>query len=183
MQVRIEGLKHGLLAGAAGLFAMQLAHWVTRPLVRRRAPRPTDVFATERAMSPWGLRHLPDETATAAVARIAYQRVAHRPPPAGLKSALAGAVHVGYGLVVAALYGALRTPGGRRGRTPRGAIASGAALGVGLWVVGDELVAPLLGLADKPTAYHPSQHAQGLIEHVAYGVAAATAARALGGVP
>jgi hypothetical protein len=134
-------------------------------------------------MSPWGLRHLPDETATAAVARLAYQRVAHRPPPAGLKSALAAAVHVGYGLVVAALYAALRTPGRRGGRTPRGAIASGAVLGVGLWVVGDELVVPLLGLADKPAVYHPSQHAQGLIERVAYGVAAATTARALGGVP
>ncbi|HEX8110896.1 MAG TPA: hypothetical protein VF516_24355, partial [Kofleriaceae bacterium] len=68
-------------------------------------------------------------------------------------------------------------------RTTGGAIASGAALGVGLWVVGDELAVPLLGLADKPTAYHPSQHAQGLVEHLAYGVAAATTARALGGVP
>ncbi|HEX8115345.1 MAG TPA: hypothetical protein VF516_46785, partial [Kofleriaceae bacterium] len=96
---------------------MQLAHWVTGPLVRRRAPRPTDVFATERAMSPWGLRHLPDETAAAAIARIGYQRVAHRPPPDRLKAVLAWAVHVGYGLAVAALYGALRAPGRRRRRT------------------------------------------------------------------
>ncbi len=162
---------------------MQLAHWVTRPLVRQRAPRPTDVFATERAMSPWGLRHLPDETAASALARIAYQRVAHRPPPGKLKPVLAWAVHVGYGLLVAAFYGALRSPGRWRRHTTRAAMVSGAALGVGLWIVGDELAVPLLGLADKPTAYHPSQHAQGLIEHVAYGVAAATTARALGGVP
>jgi hypothetical protein len=181
MHDRIEGLKHGLLAGAAGLGAMQLAHRVTRPLIKRRAPRPTDVFATERAMSPLGLRHLPDESPTAALARIAYQRVAHRPPPDRLKPALSWAVHAGYGLLVAALYGALRAPGRRRRSTARGAVASGALFGLGLWLVGDELAVPLLGLADRPTAYHPSQHAQALVEHLAYGVAAATTARALGG--
>jgi hypothetical protein len=182
MQDRIEGLKHGLLAGAAGLAAMQLAHWATRPLVRRRAPRPTDVFATERAMSPLGLRHLPDEAATAALARIAYQRVAHRPPPDRLKPVLSWAVHIGYGLLVAALAGVLRASGRRGGHTTQGAVVSGALFGLGLWLLGDELAVPLLGLADKPTAYHPSQHAQSLVEHLAYGVAAATTARKLGGV-
>lgn len=160
---------------------MQLAHWVTRPLVRPRAPRPTDVFATERAVSPLGLHHLPDERASAALARIAYQRVAHRPPPDKLKPVLSWAVHVGYGLLVAALYGALRTPGRQRRHSTRGAAASGAALGAGLWLVGDELAMPLLGLADKPTAYHPTRHAQGLIERLAYGVATATTARAIRG--
>jgi hypothetical protein len=182
MHDRIEGLKHGLLAGAAGLGAMQLAHRVTRPLVQQRAPRATDVFATERAMSPLGPQHLPDETPTAALARIAYQRVAHRPPPDRLKPALSWAVHVGYGLLVAALYGALRAPGRRRRSTARGAVASGAVFGLGLWLIGDELAVPLLGLADKPSAYHPTRHAQALVEHLAYGVAAATTARALGGV-
>jgi hypothetical protein len=181
MQRRIEGVKRGLLAGAAGLGAMQLAHWITRPLVRRRAPRPGDVFATERAMSPLGLHHLPDEAATAALGRLAYQRVVHRPPPARLKPVLSWAVHVGYGLVVAALYGALRTPGRRR-RPTRDATASGALFGLGLWLVGDELALPLLGLADKPSAYHPTQHARSLVEHLAYGVATATSARALGGM-
>jgi hypothetical protein len=182
MHDRIEGLKLGLLAGAAGLGAMQLAHWVTRPLVKPRAHRPTDVFATERAMSPLGLRHLPDETATAALVRIAYQRVAHRPPPDTLKPVLSWAVRVGYGLLVAALHGALRTPGRLRRHTTRGVVASGAAFGIGLWLLGDELAMPLLGLADKPTAYHPTQHAQALIERLAYGVAVATTARAVGGV-
>jgi hypothetical protein len=181
MHDRIEGLKHGLFGGTAGLAAMELAHWVTRPLVKPRAPRPTDVFATERAISPLGLQHLPDEPPTAAVARIAYQRVAHRPPPDKVKSALSWAVHIGYGLLVAALYGALRTPARRRRHTTRGAIASGAVFGLGLWLLGDELALSLLGLTDKPTAYHPSQHAQSLVEHLAYGVAAATTARALGG--
>lgn len=183
MHVRIEGMKHGLLAGAAGFLALQLAHWATRPLVRRRAPRPTDVFATERVISPLGVQHLPDESATAALVRIAYRRIARRPPPDRLKPVLSWAVRAGYGLLVAALYGALRTPGRQRRHTTRGAVASGAALGVGLWLVGDELAMPLLGLADKPTAYHPTRHAQGLIERLAYGVATATTARALGGAP
>jgi hypothetical protein len=44
---------------------------------------------------------------------------------------------------------------------------------------GDELAAPLLGLSDKPTAYHPARHAQSLVSHLGYGVATAAATRAL----
>jgi hypothetical protein len=205
MHDRIEGLKRGLLGGIAGLAAMQLAHWVTGPLTRPRTPRPMDVFATERSISPLGPQHFPDEGATSAIVRIAYERLAHRPPSPRVKTALSWALHLGYGLLVASVYGAVRAPARRRrhglrglmrgrmrdglrgavrGRTHggmRGAVQGGALLGLGLWLLGDELAMPLLGLSDKPTAYHPTEHVQSLVEHLGYGVATAAAARALGG--
>jgi hypothetical protein len=182
MHPRIQGLKLGLLGGMAGLAVMQLAQWMMHPLVKPRARRPTDVFATERSMSPLGVHHLPDEGATDAIARIAYQRVAHRQPSKQLKSALSWGVHVGYGLLVASLYGALRTPERQRRHSVRDAIRRGAVFGAGLWLLGDELAVPLLGLTDKPTAYHPSRHIQSLVGHLGYGVATAATARALGAV-
>jgi hypothetical protein len=55
----------------------------------------------------------------------------------------------------------------------------GAVFGVGLWLIGDELALPLLGLSDKPTAYHPTRHVQSLAAHLGYGVATAATTRAL----
>lgn len=162
-----------MLAGVAGLVAMELARRLTRPLVRARAPRPTDVFLSERSMSPLGPRHLPGEDATAALARHAYQRIAGRPPALPTKRRLSWAVHIGYGLLVAAIYGAVR--GGR----PRDVLRDGIALGSGLWLLGDELAVPLLGLTDKPTTYHPTQHLQSLALHLGFGVATAGTARYL----
>ncbi|HEX5060400.1 MAG TPA: hypothetical protein VFV99_13625, partial [Kofleriaceae bacterium] len=71
-----------------------------------------------------------------------------------MKSALSWLVHIAYGSLVAAAYGALRAG------HPRNTFLDGIALGTGLWLFGDELAVPLLGLADKPTAYSPSSHLQ-----------------------
>jgi hypothetical protein len=168
-----RSIAHGLIAGAVGLAAMELAGRLLRPLVKARAPRPTDVFLTERSISPLGPRHERGEDATAALARHAYQKLAGRTPPAATKRRLSWAVHIGYGLLVAALYVAAR--GGR----PRHPVRDGLVFGAGLWLVGDELAVPLLGLADKPTAYHPTQHLQALARHLGFGVATAEATRFL----
>ena len=53
------------------------------------------------------------------------------------------------------------------------------ALGVGLWLFGDEVVMPLSGLAKGPTAYPMELHAHAFGAHVAYGLATAAATQAL----
>ena len=175
MHERSRGLGFGLIGGAIGLVAMDLVRRGTAPLVNRRAPERTTVFLTERTMSPLGPQHRNDEGATDALGRITYQRITGKEPAKATKRKLSWAVHIAYGLLVAAGYGVIR------GRS-RHVVRDGLLFGAGLWLLGDELAVPLLGLADKPTAYHPSRHAQALVEHLAYGVAAATTARALGGV-
>ena len=123
-------------------------------------------------MSPLGLRHRPDESATDALGRIVYEKILRRPPSRRVQQALSWAIHIGYGLALAGVVAAI-------GRPSRRALGTGALLGAALWLFGDELAVPLLGLADRPTAYPPARHAQSLLQHLGYGVATVAATRAL----
>lgn len=126
-------------------------------------------------MSPFGPHHHADESATDAIGRIAYEKLFGRPPTDKMKNRLSWAVHIGYGVVVGAMFSALR---------PRPSVLrDGALYGAGLWLFGDELMVPLLGLSDKPTAYHPLRHAHSFAQHIGYGVALAAATRAFAGEP
>lgn len=171
MHERMKGLGLGLLGGIAGLVGMHLAQRLAAPIVKPRAPGSTDVFVTE-STSLFGWRHGPDEAANEALARIAYEALLHRAPSPRMKQRLAWLLHVGYGLVVASIHGALRTPS-------RHVIRSGAVFGTVLWLLGDELALPLLGLSDKPTAYHPTRHLQSLAAHLGYGIATLATTQAL----
>ncbi len=73
-------------------------------------------------------------------------------------------IHYALGVVPAAFYGPLRhrISGLRAGR--------GLMYGFGLFLVNDELLAPLLGLASGPTAYPWQAHVRGLISHLVLGV-------------
>ena len=163
----------GLLGGAAGLLVMEIVRRATAPLISR-APRPTDLWSTERTISLIGPQHRRDESSTDALGRLVYATVTGREPSPGAKRALSWTVHVGYGLLVAAGYVALR--GGRA----RHALRDGVVFGAGLWLLGDELAVPLLGLADKPAAYRPSRHAQSLAQHLGFGIATAATTHAVG---
>ena len=174
MQHISRGLGAGLLGGAVGLLAMELVKRVTAPLVDKRAPEPSDAFLTERSMSPLGPQHRPDEGATDALGRLAYEAMAGHEPSRATKNKLSWAVHIGYGLAVATLYGAIR------GRRARRILRDGAVFGAGLWLLGDELAVPLLGLSDRPTTYPARRHLQSLAQHLGFGVATAAATRALG---
>lgn len=81
--------------------------------------------------------------------------------------------HYMIGIAPAMLYSMLgaRYPAITRGR--------GAAFGLGLFVVQDELVNPLMGWSARPTAYPWQAHARGLVAHLVYGLVADAAVRAL----
>jgi uncharacterized membrane protein YagU involved in acid resistance len=158
----------GALGGAAGLLVMEGLRQVTKPMVER-APKPSDDGSPEdRSISPLGVQHEQDESATDAVGRLAHVRMTGRSPSAGTKRKLSWAVHLGYGLVVAAGYGLLRA-----GRV-RHSWREGAAFGAALWLMGDQLAVPLLGLSDKPSAYPAARHLQSLATHIGFGIATAT---------
>ncbi len=168
-----RGLALGIVAGGVGLLAMEVVRRATAPLVKKRAHKPTDVFVTARSMSQVGVHHEPDESATAAIGRMGYEKLVGEEPSQETKSDLSWAVHIGYGLLVASGYLALR--GHARGHLVR----DGLLFGAGLWLLGDELALPLLGLSDKPTAYDPTQHLQSFAQHLGFGVATAATTRAL----
>jgi hypothetical protein len=92
----------------------------------------------------------PAEPATRAVAR----ELTADPP-----RALQHAVHWCYGIQMGVAYALLR----RRVRAP------GMLFGLGVWLVADEALLPLLGLSETPEAYPARVHAEMLAAHAIYG--------------
>ena len=175
MNSTLRGTLFGLLGGVAGLAAMRL-YWNLatgllgedpRQLTREEPPDALD------EMSIVGRQAEEDESSTAAVGRIGYEVAEGHEPPEGLKPELSQAVHWGYGLTMAGLYGALR--GVRENRDAPGGLLFGTAM----WLLGDELAVPLLGLSEGPTAYPVEQHAHRLGAHLAYGLTVAAVTQSL----
>ena len=82
-------------------------------------------------------------------------------------------VHYLLGIMPGALYGLLRhrVKGLDKGR--------GLLYGLGLFILMDELIAPMAGLASGPLAYPWQAHARGLAGHLTVGVTTDVAVRAL----
>lgn len=65
-------------------------------------------------------------------------------------------------------------------RWPLGWLAGGLVFGTLFWLVEDEGVGPLMGLAGDNTKYPVEAHLRGLAAHAAFGVTAALVAKTLG---
>ncbi len=81
--------------------------------------------------------------------------------------------HKTFGTATGLLYSALRK------RYPRVGAGAGLAFGAAFFVIVDELLMPLQGWTPGPQAFSWKVHARGAAAHVAYGVAAELAWRAL----
>jgi hypothetical protein len=81
-----------------------------------------------------------------------------QPHPAGI------AIHYGLAVGPGALYGALYD------RYPALGTGRGALYGFGLFLLQDELLNTVTGLAARPSRYPWQAHARGLVAHVAYGI-------------
>jgi len=141
----------GALAGAAAVWFMDQVGWF---LYQHEDPQ---AVQQEKEARVDGL-----DVAHVAANKLANAAGTHlsprQPHPAGI------AVHYALGIVPGALYGPLRQ------RVPALSAGSGLAYGLGLFLMNDELLNPLLGLASGPTAYPWQAHARGLISHLVVGV-------------
>ena len=142
----------GALAGAVGVWLMDRVGWV---LYRREDPA---ALRRERDARVEGKD--PAHVAAGKLARAFGRNPSpEQPHPAGI------AVHYALGVVPGALYGALRRRVrglGTRCRLP---------YGIGLFLVNDELLAPVLGLANGPAAYPWQAHARDLAADIVLGAA------------
>jgi hypothetical protein len=162
----------GLLGGAVGVIVMDATMERTRELLRLDSKPSQRAPAKHEGDEP-GAHHRPDEPATEALGRLAYETITGREPDEDTRARLGTAIHWSYGLAVGGLYGLLR---GRRRWLIVDAVA-GVSYGAGLWALGDNLAVPRLGLAPKPTRYGPRMHLHTLIGHLAYGLATAASTR------
>jgi putative membrane protein len=105
-----------------------------------------------------------DDDATVQTAQVIAQKVLHRDLTQEEKRIAGPAVHYAYGSVVGALYGGLAE------LLPVVSSGMGLPFGAALWLMGDEVAVPALGLAKPPTEYPPAAHADALAAHFMYGM-------------
>ena len=112
-----------------------------------------------------GQQHRADETATEALGRILYERITgHEPSSDQSSNLLSYGIHWLYGMIQGGLYDALLSSARKLD------LQMGAFYGLTLWLLGDELIVPLLGLQDGPTAISKEQHLNRFGAHLAYGL-------------
>ncbi len=171
----VRGAACGLIGGAVGTLAMDASMRRTAKLLRLES-RPKRALS-EHECASWSAsaigEHHARESASTALGCVVFEALTGTQPSTRTKQWLSTAVHWSYGLGVGALFGLLR--GDKRWLITDA--AGGVAYGVGLWVVGDMLVVPRLGLADTPTRPGLRMHLHALSGHIVYGLATATTTR------
>lgn len=164
----------GTAGGLVGTLAMQ-AYWKTVTKMSGSDPRletrKTNGQTTSIALL--GTHHKEGESSTAALARLGYEAIEHKEPPQTQKDQLSQLVHWTYGAAQGAIYDAVAR------RLPGPKWAKGLTYGGAMWLLGDELAVPALGLAEGPRKYPARQHVHRLGSHLAYGLAAAFTTSAL----
>ncbi|HEX7070351.1 MAG TPA: hypothetical protein VF190_06085 [Rhodothermales bacterium] len=170
----IKGILFGAVGGAVGTLSMSY-YWKAAEKLHGHDPRMLTREGQHELddISAVGQQAREDEASTEAVGRILHKKATGRQPTKKRKASLSEGVHWSYGILVSALYGAIRTSKGIPDAP------GGAVFGTALWAFGDELAVPLLGLSKGPTAYPMEQHAHRLGAHLFYGLIAAATTQSL----
>jgi hypothetical protein len=179
-----KGFVLGVLGSVAGLLAMQYYWDQVAPAVDKALPKPDTEQGKERAPQPVleplrevsiaGPAYREDESSTAALGRLIYARLTGREPRSKEgASILSYLVHWVYGMLQGGVYGALS------GRGPGLDLRGGALFGANLWLFGDEVLVPLLGLQSGPAEASTAQHLNRLGAHLFYGAGTAAVTQLL----
>lgn len=173
----LEGFLLGLVGANLGLAAMTLYQdFAAKPIFDASPEADKHPSGSLDDISVVGKQHEDDESSTAAVGRIALEKIAGEAPKSdAAATALSYGVHWTFGMLMGGVYGALRA--GKR--TGPADLAVGMAFGAGLWAVADEVVVPLLGLQEGPTAASKTQHGNRLAAHLLYGAGLALGTAAM----
>ena len=161
---KVEDVANGVLAGA---IAGALASWVMNQFQTISA-KPAAQRKREGEQGQTSDQGGGDNATT----KVAEALVGHGISPEQ-KPAAGAAVHYGYGAAMGALYGGLTE------LVPVVGTGLGIPYATALWLFGDEIAVPALGLAKPPTATTPAEHAAALSSHFVYGVTLDIARRVL----
>jgi putative membrane protein len=158
----LRGMTAGLLAGCAASYLMNQLSQTPQQKQRGKAEqRPTRGRSSQRQSRQGGQE---EENATVATAEAISQKVFHHELSECEKKIAGPAVHYAYGSLVGAIYGGLAE------WFPTVGAGFGLPFGFALWLVGDEIAVPALGLSKGPTEYPPEVHADALAGHLVYGM-------------
>jgi hypothetical protein len=161
----LGAVARGLAAGVVGTGCMTA--WQTLSAKLQGSGAQQDGEQSEPAKDPWE-----EASAPAKVAKRIGEGVFHKDVPADLIPLLTNVMHWGYGTGWGAVYGLVA------GSTRRSGVRQGALFGAGVWASSYAQLVPM-GLYAPPWTYAPGELALDLSYHLAYGVGAAAAYRAL----
>lgn len=197
----LKGVAAGMVGGLVGSLVMNQVHTVSRALQRasgysgngvarqrlgdppsatgRRAPA-NGRGRTKAQGKSGGTSKVEErgesasqESATVRAAQAVSRRLTGR--ELGFRQERRGGqvAHYGFGMVMGAIYGGLTEV------LPKTTKAFGLPFGIAVWLFGDELMLPLLGLGRKPTQVPLSLHAESFAAHLVYGLTSDTVRRLL----
>lgn len=150
----------GAVAGAVGVWVMDKVGWY---MWNHEDPQ---ALQQEREARPDGLdpAHV---MANRAAEALGVELTPKQPHPAGV------AMHYGLGMVPGALYGALHK------RVEGVGAAGGLAYGLGLFLLQDEGLNPIIGTSGTPGEYPWQAHWRGLVSHLVLGAVTNATVKAL----
>lgn len=156
----VTDLMKGAVAGAVGVWAMDKVGWY---MWNHEDPQ---ALQKEREARPGGLdpAHV---MANRAAEAMGTELTPEQPHPAGI------AMHYGLGIMPGAAYGALRH------RVPALTAGGGTLFGLGLFLLQDEGLNPIIGTSGSPGEYPWQAHARGLVAHLVLGAAMNATVKAL----
>ncbi len=167
----LKGAAAGAVAGLAASFAMNLLmNGVARLITGKAANDPQrNKELIAEAVSDWQERADPTGEAADSLSRMVWGR--------GLtprQRHLAGpVVHYAFGTALGAGYGAAVES------VPAMSAGLGVPFALGVWLAGDEIANPLLGLTAPPNRVPLASHAAQFASHIVYGMVLETVRRAL----
>lgn len=169
-----KGFILGMLGGLGGLWAMSYYR-------ERLAPRVQDIQGEK--LENWGESELAQryqdvsiygqqsevgQRASDVLGRRIYRSLTGKEPRS--KEAMdmvSGLTHAGSRMIQGGLFGAMQ----QKSRLLD--LKSGLLFGTVVWLYGDEVIMPLLGLHQGPTQIAPKEHLNRLGEHMAFGIGTA----------
>ena len=129
---------------------------------RRRRATPNDTDGT-----------ISDEPASIKVARLGGESLTGRRLEERETNTLGSIVHHLFGALAGAVYGAASA------RAPILTTGAGLPYGATVWLVADEIGLPMVGLAQRPSAYPAQRHAAALATHLVFGLTVESVRRLL----
>jgi uncharacterized membrane protein YagU involved in acid resistance len=158
---------------AAGLIGGIIASWVMDQYEKIES-RPVNVRRLEQVQEELGISDSQSasqeaesqngNTATVRAAAVVSRKLFDHPLTAQEKKVAGPAVHFGFGGLVGALYGGLSEV------FPLVSIGLGIPYAAIVWLTGDEIAVPALGLDKPPTQVSAESHASQLAMHFVYGL-------------
>jgi hypothetical protein len=175
-----KGFVLGMVGSLAGLAAMNLYKQRVAPRVNEITGERLDrwgegeMVQRYQDISIYGQQYEENQSPGEVLGRRIYQRLTGSEPRSkeGVQMA-ANLTHYGTRMLMGGLYGAMQ------GKNHVLDLRTGLLFGAILWLYGEEIVVPLLGLKAGPTQAPPQHHLDRLGTNIAFGLGTAIASQTL----